>query len=70
MRVSGAACLRLLARVVLPALLRGADCGRCTTELKLPRPLVAWTLCERIERAESASALPVLAPERPASMVY
>ena len=24
-----------------PALLRGADCGRCTTELKLPRPLVA-----------------------------
>ena len=53
-----------------PALLRGADCGRCTTELKLPRPLVAWTLCERIERAESASALPVLAPERPASMVY
>ena len=53
-----------------PALLRGADCGRRTTELELPRPPVAWMLCERIERAESASALPVLAPERPASMVY
>eukprot|EP00964_Phaeocystis_antarctica_P035334 scaffold20169_cov69-Phaeocystis_antarctica.AAC.9 len=53
-----------------PALLRGADCGLSTTELKPPRPWLAWTLCERIERAEIASALPVLAPERPASIVY
>ena len=38
-----------------PALLRGAGCGRCTTELKLPHPLVALTLCERIDLGPMSS---------------
>ena len=52
------------------ALLRGADDGRCAVELKVERPLLAFTLCERAVRDAIGSALPVCTPADSAVIVY